>query len=57
MVDIQVQLPTGMWQSIIRVEQTNPIGIRYRLDEAQRTYKSRCRAVDTKTGCMVDFRG
>lgn len=57
MVNIQVQAIGGMWQTIIQVESRNSIAIQYRLDEAARTYNKRCRAVDAKTGSVVDYRG
>lgn len=57
MVNIQVQAIAGMWTTVSQVEANNSIAIRYRLDEAQRTYNKRCRAQDTKTGTIVDYRG
>ena len=57
MVNIQVQAIAGMWTTVSRVEMSNPVAISYRLDEAQRTYNKRCRAQDTKTGTIVDYRG
>lgn len=56
MVNIQVQAFGGIWQTIMSVEANNAVGITYRLDEAFRTYKKRCRAVDAKTGTVVDIR-
>lgn len=57
MVNIQVQAIAGMWTTVSQVESNNSIGIRYRLDEAQKTYKTRCRAQDQRTGTIVDYRG
>lgn len=56
MVNIQVQAFGGIWQTITSVEANNAVGITYRLDEAFRTYKKRCRAIDAKTGTVVDMR-
>ncbi len=56
-VRIEAQLAGALWQTLITMNMSDSVGIKMRLDEAQRMYKVRCRAVDVKTGCVVDYRG
>ncbi len=56
-VRIEAQLAGGLWQPLMTMNTSDSVGIKMRLDEAQARYRVRCRAVDTKTGCVVDYRG
>ncbi len=56
-VRIEAQVNGGLWQTLMTMNMSDSVGIKMRLDEAHRMYKVRCRATDTKTGCVVDFRG
>jgi|SanBayMetagenome_1026888.scaffolds.fasta_scaffold22522_2 hypothetical protein len=56
-VRIEAQVNGGLWQTLMTMNTSDSVGIKMRLDEAHRMYKVRCRATDTKTGCVVDFRG
>lgn len=56
-VKIEAQVNGGLWQTLMLMSATDSVGIKMRLDEAQRMYKVRCRATDVKTGCVVDYRG
>ena len=55
-VNIQVRGIGNLWQTLISVEDGNQYGVTVRLNEAHRTYNKPCRAVDSRTGSVVDMR-
>ena len=57
LVQIQIQMAGGIWHTILNVEGSNDVAVKMRLDEAQRTYNTRCRARDPRSGTIIDYRG
>lgn len=53
---IQYQDRSGSWITINECD-NDQVTILRRLDDAVRAYKCRIRAVDTKTGSIIDLRG
>jgi hypothetical protein len=53
---IQYQDRSGMWRTINECD-TDQVTIFHRLNDAERSYKSRVRAVDTRSGSIIDLRG
>jgi hypothetical protein len=55
-VRIEIQVG-GLWQPLMTMNASDSVGIKMRLDQAHAMYKTRCRATDIATGCIVDYRG
>jgi hypothetical protein len=53
---IQIQDRSGMWRTINECD-NDQVTIYRRLDDAVRTYHTRVRATDTRTGSIIDLRG
>lgn len=53
---IQYQDNSGQWRTINECD-NDQVTIFHRLNDAERAYKCRVRAVDTKTGSIIDLRG
>jgi hypothetical protein len=53
---IQIQDRSGMWRTINECD-NDQVTIYRRLDDAVRTYNTRVRATDTRTGSIIDLRG
>lgn len=53
---IQIQDRSGMWRTINECD-NDQVTIYHRLDDAVRTYNTRVRATDTRTGSIIDLRG
>ena len=57
LVQMLIQMNGGIWHTSLSVEGSNDVAVKMRLDEAQRTYKTRCRARDPRSGTIIDYRG
>lgn len=53
---IQYQDRSGQWRTINECD-NDPTTIFWRLNDAESAYKCRVRAVDAKTGSIIDLRG
>ena len=52
---IQYQDKSGMWRTINECD-ADQVTIFHRLNDTERAYKTRVRAVDTRTGSIIDLR-
>lgn len=55
MIEIQVQDLSGHWFTVQKVSNSNQM-VKIQLDQAERVFKKRVRAIDSSTGIPVDIR-
>lgn len=53
---IQIQDRSGMWRTLNECD-NDQMTIYQRLNDTERSYQCRVRAVDTRTGSIIDIRG
>lgn len=54
---IQYQDLSGYWRTINQVTNSDSFYINMALESTARQFKSRARAIDAKTGTLIDLRG